>query len=139
MNFRAGFHYRIFENDFHRVTMNGDMNRLLAKRDDNVFKRMITSWYDRVWITDLQGNETFHPMNFINAIIFSGGVEYTYWNLLSLRAGYMHDKDGAIMGPSFGMGIQHTFPRFRAYFDFAMQQGGQLVDFNRTFTLGLEF
>lgn len=130
MNFRFGLSYRLLESEYSTFTVNGDMNKLLAN-DDGVLKRLFTAWYDDGGFMSKQERES---------TIFNIGAEYTYWSLLSLRGGYIYDKAGSIIGPSFGAGIQYTFAnRYKASFDFAMQQGGELVDYNKTFSVGLEF
>ncbi len=130
MNFRMGLSYRLLESEFSTFTVNSDMNKLLAN-DDFVLKRLVTAWYDDGGLFSKEE---------IESTIFNVGAEYTYWSLLSLRGGYIYDKAGSITGPSFGAGIQYTFAnKYKASFDFAMQQGGELVDYNKTFSVGLEF
>jgi hypothetical protein len=103
------------------------MNKLLANSDP-FYQRIVTAWFDDSTKEELEST------------IFNVGAEYTYYNLLSLRGGYIYDKAGDIIGPSFGAGIQYTFSsQYKVSFDFAMQQGGGLVDYNKTFSLGLEF
>jgi len=127
MNWRMGLSYRLMESEYNRLTLNADMNKLLAN-EDPFYQRIVTAWYDDPFEDELEST------------IFNVGAEYTYFDLLSLRAGYIYDKAGDIIGPSFGAGIQYTFSqRYTLSFDFAMQQGGDLVDYNRTFSLGLEF
>jgi hypothetical protein len=127
MNWRMGFSYRAIESKYSKLTLNADMNKLLANSDP-FYQRIVTAWYD-----DTTEEE-------IDSTIFNVGAEYTYYNLLSLRGGYIYDKSGDIIGPSFGAGIQYTFSKkYKLCFDFAMQQGGGLVDYNKTFSLGLEF
>lgn len=128
MNWRMGFSYRLMDSQYNKFTINADMNKVLDKRDDPFYKRVITSWYDRPFSEEL------------DSTIFNVGAEYTYFNLLSLRGGYYYDKEGKMMGPSFGAGIQYTFAqRYKLSFDFAFQHAGELTDFNKTFSLGLEF
>ena len=130
MNLKMGLSYKAYENEFNRFMITGDMNKLLAN-DDFVLKRIITAWSDDGGFMSKRERES---------TIFGAGAEYMYWNLISLRAGWMYDKAGSIIGPSFGVGIQYTFQdRFKTFFDFAFQQGGELVDFNKTFSLGIEF
>jgi len=130
MNLRFGLSYRAHESEYNRFTINGDFNKLLAN-DDFVLQRLVTAWYD---------DGGFMSKREIDSMIFGIGAEYTYWNLLSMRGGWIHDQAGSIKGPSFGAGIQYTFNnRYLVFFDFAMQQAGELTDYNRTFTLGLEF
>ena len=130
MNFRFGLSYRLLESEYNKLTVNGDFNKLLAN-DDAFLKRIFTAWYD---------DGGFMSKQEIESTIFNVGAEYTYWNLLSLRYGYIYDKAGSIIGSSFGAGIQYTFAnRYKGSFDFAMQQGGELTDYNKTFSVGLEF
>jgi len=131
MNLRMGLSYRVIESEYNRFTLNADMNKLFANRDFWVLERLVRQWYDRGGFMSKQQ---------IDSMILGAGGEFVYWNLLALRAGYIYDKIGKIQGLSFGGGIQHTFAgRVKTSIDFAMQQGGELVDFNRTFSLGLEF
>jgi len=70
------------------------------------------------------------------------GVEYKYYNLISLRVGYVNDVAGHIQGVSFGGGISYEFSKGKdLYFDFALQPGGELLDGgkNKTFSLGFTF
>ncbi|HOD54195.1 MAG TPA: PorV/PorQ family protein [Candidatus Cloacimonadota bacterium] len=127
LNWRMGFSYRAVENEFNKFTVNADMNKLLAN-DDFVLARLVTAWADDP--TDQE----------IESTIFNVGSEYIYLNLLALRAGYIYDKAGSIMGPHFGAGVQYTFSnQYKLSFDFAMQEGGEMTDYNKTFSIGLEF
>lgn len=127
MNLRMGFSYRAIESEYSKFTINTDMNKVLANRDP-FYQRIVTAWLDDSFSRELE------------SAVYSIGAEYTYFDLLSLRGGYIYDKIGDIVGPSFGAGIQYTFAqRYNVRFDFAMQQGGELVDYNQTFSLGLEF
>jgi long-subunit fatty acid transport protein len=73
-------------------------------------------------------------------MIFGVGMEYVYIDMISLRGGYYYDKGGSMIGPSFGAGLKYKFNnKYLLFFDFAMKQGGDLVDYNKTFSLGLEF
>jgi hypothetical protein len=130
MNFRVGLSYRLVESEYSKFTINGDMNKLLAN-DDFVLKRLATAWYDDGGLFSTRELES---------MIFSTGAEFLYWDLLAMRAGFIYDKAGSIIGPSFGAGFQYTFTnKYRASFDFAFQQGGELVDYNKTFSVGLQF
>jgi hypothetical protein len=40
-------------------------------------------------------------------VILGAGAEYTYYNLLAVRGGYVHDEDGEVKGFSFGMGLKY--------------------------------
>jgi len=131
MNLRAGFSFRFhdaigFDPAFYQLTANADMNKLLAN-NDFVLARLVTAWTD-----DTTRQE-------IDSTIFSIGGEFLYWELLAIRGGYIYDKAGSIIGPSFGAGIQYSFSGYKLSFDVAYQQGGELTPYNITYSLGMEF
>ncbi|MBU1947638.1 MAG: hypothetical protein KJ927_02895, partial [Candidatus Eisenbacteria bacterium] len=39
--------------------------------------------------------------------IYNWGAEWAYRNVLALRAGYIHDKQGEIIDPTFGFGLAY--------------------------------
>ena len=127
INIRTGFSYRALEHEYYSLTVNTDASKVLANHD-NIFVRLFTGFDEGSVVRTRE------------AIIFNAGAEFTYLNLLAFRAGYIYDKAGSIIGPSFGAGIQYLFrDRYKATFDFAMQQAGEMTDYNKTFSLGLEF
>ncbi len=126
MNMVLGFSYRALESKMSLFTINADINKLLANNDP-VYKRIITAWTD--------DNTQYE----IDSTIFNVGAEYTYLHLLSLRTGYVYDKAGSIEGASFGAGIQYKITNYMLKIDFAMQPAGDLTDYNKTFSLALEF
>ncbi len=141
MTFRTGLSYRVFDTISEtseggplpagsfkqKLTLSADASKILAN-DDPLFQRIFTAWGD-----DDANYE-------IESTVFSLGAEYNYLDLISLRGGYFYDKAGSITGPSFGVGFHYTFAeRYRIFADFAMITGGDLVDYNKTFSLGLEF
>ena len=148
MNWRMGFSYRALESELNKFTFNLDMNKVLAN-DDPVFKRMFTAWTDDFGKrTDDEGNkiDDFSSFNnFINSIeireiIWNMGVEYVYLNLLSLRTGYIADREGEITGFSFGAGFHYTFSKeYLINIDYAFQPGGGLQDYNQTLSIKVEF
>lgn len=120
VNLRTGLSYKAWSDELTDVTLNADINKLLAN-EDNLLMRLATDWND-------------------NDYIYNTGIEYTYMKLLSLRGGYVNDSAGEIVGPSFGVGINYTFSKiYKLSADFAMQQGGDLTDYNKLFSLSLEF
>ncbi len=120
LNVRTGLSYKAWTDDYSDITINADVNKLLAN-EDNLITRLVTDWND-------------------NDYIYNAGVEYTYMKLLSLRGGYVDDSAGEIVGASFGVGIHYTFNNmYRLSADFAMQQGGELTEYNKLFSLSLEF
>jgi hypothetical protein len=120
MNWRIGAAYRVFDSPMNRLAVTADFNKMLANSDP-VYERIVTAW---------GGDKP----------IYNFGGEYSYMNLISVRGGYIYDKTGDVIGPCFGVGFQYTFTnKYKLTFDFAMVSYGALVDYNKTFSLGLEF
>ncbi len=127
MNWRMGLAYRVFDSPMNSLTATADVNKLLAN-SDGVLQRLITAWGD-----DTSKQE-------IESTIINLGGEYSYMNLFSVRGGYIYDKAGEVIGPCFGVGFQYTFTnKYKLFFDFAMVETGKLVDYNKTFSIGLDF
>ncbi|MBC8384951.1 MAG: PorV/PorQ family protein [Candidatus Cloacimonetes bacterium] len=127
MNWRMGFSYRILDSKLNKLTANADMNKALAN-DDAVYKRIFTAWFDDS--KELEYEE----------IIYNFGAEYVYLDLLSLRAGYISDRAGEIQDVSLGAGVHHTFSNmYKVYIDFALQPAGDLLKYNKTFSIKVDF
>jgi hypothetical protein len=141
MTMRLGLSYRLFDtiSDIddpglmpvgsfkQKLTFSADAAKILAN-EDPVYQRLFSAWTD-----DKAAYE-------LDSTVFSAGAEYNYLDMISLRGGYFYDKAGSITGPSFGVGFHYTFSeRYRIFADFGMITGGDLVDYNKTFSLGLEF
>ena len=127
LNWRMGFSYVILDSKVNKLTVNADMNKVLAN-DDNVFKRLFTAWFDDDSQVELE------------EIILNAGFEYVYLDLLSIRAGYLSDRAGAIEDFAVGAGFHYTFSKkYRLSIDFAMQPAGELQRHNKTFSASLEF
>ena len=139
MNVKAGFSYRAIDQQYSKLTINTDINKMLANRD-NLFKRMFTAWGDDFTEDDFKSFDNFINSTEIREVIFGLGAEYVYLDLLSIPGGYYADRAGEINGFSFGGGVHRTFSdRYKLNIDFAMQPGGGLQDYNQTFTARLEF
>ncbi|MDP8209368.1 MAG: PorV/PorQ family protein [Candidatus Stygibacter australis] len=127
LNWRMGFSWQMWETEISRLTFNADMNKLLANRDHVWYERIYRDWVDQ-------------PLDEEWAdIIWGTGGEFSYLNLLSLRLGYIYDRVGEIEGISYGAGLFYEQDKFRVDVDFAMQPGGDLQDFNRTFSIKVSF
>lgn len=152
MNWRMGFSYRALESKYNKLTINADMNKLLANGDP-VYTRIFTAWTDDfnqrpVDISNPDGEkiDDFASLNnFINSIeireiIWSAGLEYVYLDLLSLRTGYYADREGSITGMSFGFGVHYNLKKeYLIGVDYAFQPAGDLQDYNQTLSIKLEF
>ncbi len=120
---RAGLALNLLNSPLSKFKLSGEASKIIAN-EDNMFARFATGW------TNPSFNET----------IYAAGAEYTYFDLLSLRAGWFHDKAGNIMGPSYGAGIQYGFSeRVRLSADVGMIDAGDLTDYNYYYSLSFEF
>ena len=130
LNLRAGFSYKILDSKYNKMTASVDINKMLVNPEDPLWKRWFTSLHDEPLKDELE------------SMIENIGVEYKYYNLISLRAGYVNDVAGHIRGVSFGGGISYEFSKGKELsFDFALQPGGELLGKgkNKTFSLGIKF
>lgn len=83
-NLRLGLAYHLLDDEFNKITLVYDTNRLLVVRDengaDNVFKAVFYSaWTD--------GSFSERLKRFTHSI----GAEYWYGDLIALRAGYFYE------------------------------------------------
>ncbi len=139
MNLRMGFSYRVLESKYNKLCINADMNKMLANSDP-IYQRIFTSWTDDFKDGDFDSISAFNNSIEIREIIWGAGAEYTYLDLLSLRSGYLLDRAGDLKGFSFGAGVHYTFNKqYLVNIDFAFQPGGELQDYNQTFSLKVEF
>ncbi len=97
-NFRIGFAYRAVDQEFNRLTIALDMNKLLVNKNDDgtsdsVAKALFTSWSN-------------------NDYIYNLGAEYWYANLIALRAGYNYDDAGNVKYLTIGAGLRYSVYQF---------------------------
>jgi len=80
-NLRLGLAYKVLDDEFNKITLVYDTNRLLVARDeqgsDNVFEAVFySSWTQK---------------DFFKRFTHSVGAEYWYGDLIALRAGYFYE------------------------------------------------
>jgi hypothetical protein len=103
-NLRLGLAYKVLDDEFNKITLVYDTNRMLVVRNgadeapDNVFKAVFYS----AWV---KGSLEERLRKFNHSI----GVEYWYGNLIALRAGYFYEDPnyGARKFATFGGGITY--------------------------------
>ncbi len=99
-NFRAGFAYQLLDQEYNKVVLAFDVNKLLVNRSsdgaDAVAEALINAWGNNDYILNLGG-------------------EYWYADIIALRAGYNHDEAGKVKFLSFGAGLRYA----NYQFDFA--------------------
>ena len=130
-NLKAGFAFKIVNQKYNKLTVVGDVNKLMVtphkdgEKSDPFYKAIVTSWYDD------SVSEEFSKM------IYSAGIEYFYSDLIAFRAGYYYDETGKVKFPSFGAGLKYSLYGF----DFAYvaaEEGHPLSDTMR-FSLTIGF
>ncbi len=118
-NLRVGFAYRVLDQEFNKLTIVTDVNKLIVNKDedgntDSVLKAFATSWE----------NDDF---------IFNVGAEYWYADLIALRTGYNYDDAGNVKYLTFGAGLRYATYQF----DFGYIAGGENSPLNDTMRFSL--
>jgi len=113
-NVRVGTAYDILDGKYSKMTAAWDFTKTIVDLSP-----------DRPWKEELQ--DVVHHL----------GMEYWYLGpaSLALRAGYVLDEVGHIKGPTYGAGVGFR----KIQFDFAMEPGGDLQNFNKKFSLSAVF
>lgn len=109
-NFRLGFAYQFFNDEYNSFLMTLDFNKLMVSSDSTnkkqFYQAIFTSWGDRPFGQELQSIQT------------SMGVEYWYGKpgdfLFAIRAGYFYEDPsfGNRKFLSFGAGIRYDIYGF---------------------------
>ncbi|OQX96068.1 hypothetical protein B6I21_02145 [candidate division KSB1 bacterium 4572_119] len=105
-NLKTGFAFKVINQKFNKLTIATEINKLLVtpRKDDTpsdpFYEAIFTSWYDEPLQREL------------DKITKSIGLEYIYGNLIALRTGYYHDKEGKVDYLTFGAGIKYSLYSF---------------------------
>ncbi len=104
-NLKTGFAIKIVNQKYNKLTLSADINKLLVtphndKPADPFYQALITSWYDEPFQREL------------DKITRSVGLEYWYGDLIGLRGGYYHDKEGKVTYLTFGAGLKYSLYSF---------------------------
>jgi len=127
-NFKGGIAYKALDSEYNKLTFTADVNKLLVKRNedgtsDPFYKAIFSSWGD--------GGLDYQ----IKRASFSGGAEYWYANLFSLRAGYFYEDIGKRRFATFGAGIRYSMYQF----DFGYIAGEEDHPLSETMRFSLSF
>ncbi len=109
-NFRLGFAYRIFDDEFNSLTYTLDFSKLLVSRDSTsskeFYEALFTAWADKPFKEELRD------------IVTSMGLEYWYGTpgefLFALRSGFFYEDPsyGNRKFLTFGAGIRYDIYGF---------------------------
>lgn len=81
-NLAVGFAYRLVDTPYNRLTLVGEINKLMTSLGDGFSQEM-------------------------REAIENVGMEYWYGSLLALRVGYIYDQEGQVKTPTLGVGLQY--------------------------------
>jgi len=90
-NLALGFSYKAMYSEYYHLLFTAEINKSLVSINDN---------FD----------------NEVKEIVYNGGTEFMYGNLIAFRAGYIYDKVGDIKTVTLGLGL---VPAQNLRFDFA--------------------
>lgn len=110
-NLKVGFAYHLVDTEYNRLTLVGDVDKELVRRDedgdsDPFYVAMVTAWGD---------GPLFRTM------IYHVGAEYWYTDLVALRVGYWNDDLGKVKPITFGASLKYSLYRF----DFSYVSAGE--------------
>jgi hypothetical protein len=114
-NLKAGFAYKIINQEYNHLTIASDINKELVVRDKNgksqeFYEAIFSAWTDGKNFDD-----------YIKSIIWNVGIEYWYAKLVGLRAGYWNDHLGKVFPYTFGVSLKYSSYKF----DFSYLSAGQ--------------
>jgi len=133
-NLRMGLAYKVLDDEFNRITLIYDVNRLLVVRNsgdeppDGVFKAVFYS----AWVN---GSIEDRLKRFNHAL----GLEYWYGDLIALRAGYFYEDEnfGARKFATFGGGIKYNI--FGIDFGYISAEEDHPLSDTMRFSVSVEF
>ncbi|MBN1540880.1 PorV/PorQ family protein [candidate division KSB1 bacterium] len=141
-NLKFGFAYKILDDKYNRLTVVGDMNKLMVTRhkdgtSDDFYKAIFTSpWTTTESVYAGEEGDGKNGKQIFNGIL-SGGLEYWYSDLIALRTGYYWDRPGKVEFISFGAGIQYH--KYRFDFGYVSADEGHPLSNTMRFSLTLGF
>jgi len=126
-NLKVGFAYDLVDSPYNTLTLVGDVDKELVRRDDNgdpdpFYMAIITAWGDG---------------DLLQSMIYHVGVEYWYSDLVALRLGYYHDELGSVKPMTYGASLKYSLYRFDFSYT-AAGEGEPLTDTMR-FSLSIGF
>ncbi len=101
-NLKFGFAYSMVDDGFNKLTLLGDMNKLLVRKHadgetDPFYIALATAWTDVPFWYDL---------------IYNVGMEYWYSDMVALRFGYWNDEIGQVKPLTYGASFKVSAYRF---------------------------
>ena len=101
-NLKFGFAWEPINDGYNRLTLVGDMNKLLVRKFDDgktdpFYVAVVTAWTDEPVFVDM---------------IYNAGMEYWYSDMIALRFGYWNDELGDLKPITYGASFKVSAYRF---------------------------
>jgi hypothetical protein len=80
-NLAVGFAYKVLNSQYNRLLITAEANKLMVGLDDGF-------------------------SNELKEVVFNGGAEFSYANLIAVRGGYIYDEEGNVKTVTFGAGLR---------------------------------
>ncbi|OZC04545.1 type IX secretion system outer membrane channel protein PorV [Rubricoccus marinus] len=148
-NLRFGTGIDIDLDEFNRVTVAADLNKLIVSRDpetgeyDSFFEALTSSWGERIVDTsggtqgscdsraaDDNATNDCELISGFQQLTLGAGLEYWYNDLLALRTGYFYEDpaNGNREFLTFGAGIRYNVVGFDLSYIYALADDSPLAD-----------
>ncbi len=129
-NLRLGFAYKLLDQEFNKITVAVEFNKLLVRKyqdgtSDAWYKALITSWTDEDFSTEMK------------RVITNVGIEYWYSNIIALRTGYHYDEIGKVKYFTFGAGLKYSL--YQLDFGYISAGEGHPLSDTMRFSLAIGF
>ena len=127
-NLRVGFSYEVLKQEFNRLKIGVEFDKLLVKRynviegetevtkSDPFYKALYTSWTDDGFSTEMK------------KVISNLGAEYLYGDMIAMRTGFHYDEIGKVRYLTFGAGLKYASLFIDAAYISPLEQGHPLED-----------
>ncbi|MCA9732809.1 MAG: type IX secretion system outer membrane channel protein PorV [Deferribacteres bacterium] len=124
-NLRLGFSYKPIDDEFNRLTVAFEFDKLLVRRyqdendetkSDPFYKALYSSLFDESMNTELK------------RVIANVGAEYWYGDMIAMRTGFHHDDIGKVRYLTFGAGLKYASLYIDAAYISPLEQGHPLED-----------
>lgn len=100
-NLRIGLSYQLIRQEFNRLTVATEVNRLLIAFDDEGKALGVIPGIFKAFSDEPSSAELKH-------FIYNVGAEYWYNNFVALRSGYHYDQTGRVKYVTFGAGLKYS-------------------------------
>ncbi len=124
-NLRIGFSYKMLDDEFNRLTIAVEFDKLLVRRyqdendetkSDPFYKALYSSLFDESLDTELKRT------------IANIGAEYWYGDMIAMRTGFHHDDIGKVRYLTFGAGLKYASLFIDAAYISPLEEGHPLAD-----------